>query len=78
MTEEWVEKNDIDNRGSSIWLEHISAAWRIAPTRQNGKFIYSLWQRVPGKKYWRCFGVYGSADDAKSAQAFGASNRKTA
>ena len=78
MTEEWPKKNDRADGGSSVWLEHISAAWRIAPTRQGGKFIYSLWQRVPGKKYWRCFGVYGSADDAKSAHKFQSPNRISA
>ena len=76
MAEEWVEKNDRFDDGTSIWLEHISAAWRIAPTRQNGKYIYSLWQR--GKKYWTCYGVYNSADDAKAAYKYQSPNRISA
>ena len=78
MSDPWIKRDDRSDGGTSIWLEHISAAWRIAPTRQGGKYVYSLWQRVPGKKYWRCFGVYGSAADAQAAYKFQSPNRISA
>ena len=74
MTNPWHKKKD----GSTTWLEHISGAWRIAATRHRGDYKFSLWQKVSGKKYWRCYGVYPTSEDAQSAHKFQAPNRLTA
>ena len=73
MKDPWIKKERLDEK--AIWLEHISAAWRIAAFKVNGKFKYTLFQKARGNQHWTVFGIYDTADDAKAGQEYNAPNR---